>query len=263
MSLDNRNFNNIPTELIIINSLLDKNTSPNGFNTLINNNFNIFLPLIYYPNINLIFKDNVFPFPSNIKNRSDSFSSVSTNLFTNTENNSALFKEEINFINNKRFPTKRPRKENKDNIRKKIKRGFFNNALVKKLNDKLKSIASHYYFEKFPQYFASDVNQKRNKEILNMTLLEIFEKKELYIHENEKGLLNYSHNLNVVQSEEVKENEELKNIFNKSFRELYEEYVHSNEFNIDEISRLKKKNGDEYVKNYIYLAKHLVEFFSQ
>jgi len=263
MSLDIRNLNNIPTELIIINSLLDKNTSPNGLNTLINNNFNIILPLIYYPNINLIFKDSVFPFPSNIKNKSDSFSSVSTNLFTNTENNSALFKEETNFINNKRFPTKRPRKENKDNIRKKIKRGFFNNALVKKLNDKLKSIGSHNYFEKFPQYFASDVNQKRNKEILNMTLLEIFEKKELYIHENEKGLLNYSHNLNVVQSEEVKENEELKKIFNKSFRELYEEYVHSNEFNIDEISRLKKKNGDEYVKNYIYLAKHLIEFFSQ
>ena len=67
----------------------------------------------------------------------------------------------------------------------------------------------------------------------------------------------------MVQSEEVKENEELKKIFNKSFRELYEEYVHSNEFNIDEISRLKKKNGDEYVKNYIYLAKHLIEFFSQ
>ena len=50
MSLDNRNLNNIPTELIIINSLLDKNTSPNGLNTLINNNFNILLPLIYYPN---------------------------------------------------------------------------------------------------------------------------------------------------------------------------------------------------------------------
>ena len=166
-------------------------------------------------------------------------------------------------MNNKRFPIKRPRKENKDNIRIKIKRGFFNNALIKKLNDKLKSIGSNKYFEKFPQYFVSDVNQKRNQIILDNTLGEIFEKKELFIHENKKGLLNYSHNLKAVQSEEIKENEELKKIFNKSFRELFEEYVNSYEFKINEISRLKRKNGDEYVKRYIYLAKHLIEFFSQ
>ena len=135
--------------------------------------------------------------------------------------------------------------------------------MVRKLNCKLKNIGSPKYFEKFPQYFVSDVNQQRNKEILNITLGEIFEKKELFTHENEKGLLNYSHNLKVVQSEEIKENEEFKKIFNKSFRKLYEEYVNSNEFKIDEINRLKEKNGDEYVKNYIYLAKHLIEFFSQ
>ena len=66
-----------------------------------------------------------------------------------------------------------------------------------------------------------------------------------------------------MQSEEIKENEEFKKIFNKSFRELYEEYLNSNEFKIDEINRLKEKNGEVYVKNYIYLAKHLIEFFSQ
>ena len=264
MLSDYRNLININTELIIVNSLLTKNLSLNIINPLINNNFNILLPLINYQNINLISKQGVFPFSTNEENRRDSVSSSeSSNLFTNSENNDALFKEATNFINNKRFPSKRPRKENKDNIRKKIKRGFFNNALVRKLNCKLKNIGSPKYFEKFPQYFASDVNQQRNKEILNITLGEIFEKKELFTHENEKGLLNYSHNLKVVQSEEIKENEEFKKIFNKSFRKLYEEYVNSNEFKIDEINRLKEKNGEVYVKNYIYLAKHLIEFFSQ
>ncbi len=225
------------TELIFINSLLAKNLSLNGINILINNNFNVLLPLINYLNINPILKEGVFPFSINKENSRDSVSSsISTNLFTNSENNSALFTEETYFINYKRFPSKRPRKENKDNIRKKIKRGFFNNALVKKLNDKLKSIGSNLYFEKFPQYFVSDVNQQRNKEIMNITLGEIFEKKELFTHENEKGLLNYSHNLKVVQNDEIKENEEFKKIFNKSFSELYEEYINSNEFKIDEIN---------------------------
>ena len=65
-------------------------------------------------------------------------------------------------LKRKRFMERRPRKENQDNIRKKIKRGFFNSALIKKLNEKLKSIGSRKYFRKFPQHFVSDVNQKRN-----------------------------------------------------------------------------------------------------
>ena len=96
-----------------------------------------------------------------------------------------------------------------------------------------------------------------------MTLREIFEKKELFIHENEKGLSNYSHNLKVVESEEIRENEEFKKILNKSFRELFEEYINSDEFKIEEINRLKKKNGEEYISKYIYLAKNLIEFFSK
>ena len=46
----------------------------------------------------------------------------------------------------------------------------------------------------------------------------------------------------------------------KTFYQLYEEYINSNEFN-DEINRLKKNNGDEYIAKYIYLAKNLIEFF--
>ena len=66
-----------------------------------------------------------------------------------------------------------------------------------------------------------------------------------------------------MQSEEVKENEEFKKILNKTYRNLYEEYINSDEFKIDEINRIKNKNGDEYIKRYIFLARHLIEFFSQ
>ena len=186
------------------------------------------------------------------------------NLFTNIEKNSLLVKNEEEMLKRKRFQDRRPRKENQDNIRKKIKRGFFNNGLIKKLNEKLKSIGSKKYFRKFPQHFVSDVNQKRNKELFNMTLREIFENKELYINEDKEGLRNYLNNLKVVQNEEIKENIELKIIFNKTIYELYEEYINSDEFNIIEINRLKeKKMQDDYVKRYINLARYLILFFTQ
>ena len=173
-------------------------------------------------------------------------------------------KDEINFLGNKRLSYRRQRKDNKDNIRTKIKRGFFNSALINKLNDKLKSIGSTKYFMKFPQNFVSDISQKRNKEIVNMTLKEIFEKKELYKQENEIGFENYLHNLKVIQSEIIKENSEFKKILNKTFRELYEEYINSDEFKIGEIGRLKEhKMEDDYIKKYIYLSRELIDFFNQ
>ena len=186
------------------------------------------------------------------------------NLFTNIEKNSLLVKSGEEMLRRKRFQDRRPRKENQDNIRKKIKRGFFNNGLIKKLNEKLKSIGSKKYLRKFPQHFVSDVNQKRNKELFNMTLREIFENKQLYINEDKEGFRNYLNNLKVVQNEEIKENEELKIIFNKTVNELYEEYINSDEFNIIEINRLKeKKMQDDYIKRYINLARYLILFFTQ
>ena len=191
-----------------------------------------------------------------ITNRTDS-------LFNKADSNSALDKE-ANLLGNKRYPHRRQRRDNRDNIRKKIKRGFFNNALINKLNDKLKSIRSNKYFMKFPQNFVKDICQKRNKEIINLTLKEIFEKEELYKQENEKGLDNYLHNLRVIQSEEIKENEEFKKILGKTYRELYEEYINSDEFKIGEIGRLKKhKMKDDYIKKYVYYSRELIEFFNQ
>ena len=186
------------------------------------------------------------------------------NLFTNKEKNSFLVKNGEEMLKRKRFQDRRPRKENQDNIRKKIKRGFFNNGLIKKLNEKLKSIGSKKYLRKFPQHFVSDINQKRNKVLFNMTLREIFENKELYINEGKESLYNYLNNLKVVQNEEIKENRELEIIFNKTIYELYEEYINSEEFNIIEINRLKeKKMQDDYIKRYINLARYLILFFTQ
>ena len=148
----------------------------------------------------------------------------------------------------------------KDNIREKIKRRFFNVYLINKLEVLRKKIKFKNYFCKFPSFFAKDVKIDRNKKILNITLREIFEKEELYNYENENGLKNYKHNLKVVQTKEIKENEEFKEMLNKTFYELYKEYL--DDFKIEENKNLKnKRENDNYIETYNNLMDNLMEFF--
>ena len=183
-------------------------------------------------------------------------------LFTNIENeesNSNI--NDANFLKRKRYPQKRRRRENQDNMRKKIKRGFMNIALITKINVNLKLNNIVSYLEKFPQNLVCDVTKKTNKDLIDMTLEQIFEKKELY---DEDDLSKYEHNLKVIKSKEVQQNSELKAILNKKYSELFEEYINSKEFKVDEINRLKKnKMSDSYIERYIYLSKHFIKFFSE
>ena len=171
----------------------------------------------------------------------------------------ALF--QIDFGEKKVLPKINRRRESKDNIRKKLKIVFFNNYLFKKINAILKSQQSKLYFEKFPITFVNDIRKNTNKDIIYMTLLEILSRKELY---NEKDLDNYYHNLKVVESKEFKENENLKKILNKKYCELFEEFINSKEFNVDEINRLKKNNLDDvYIKRYIFQSKYFIKYFAE
>lgn len=180
------------------------------------------------------------------------------------ESNLLFAEEEEIFLGRKRGQKKRKRKENADNIRIKAKRAFFNNVIYKALNKLLKNIGSIQYFEKFPNKFTGDVNKKRNKCIVNMSLREIIVNEDLYKCENQKGFNQYLHNLNIVESEEIKANKEFKKILDKTFGELYENYINSDEFLIDEINRLKKeKMSNLYIERYKGFCKQLISFFLQ
>ena len=233
-------------ETIIFNKNEDEQSYPNTILNKINSVFENYTP-IFEPVNAKIFK---------VIHRER------TSLFTNLENddiNSSTNDE--TFLKRKRFPEKRRRLENQDNMRKKIKRGFLNNAVITKLNEILFDNKNKLYLVKFPQNLVVNVTKNANKTLLNMSLEQIFEKKELY---KEKDLINYAHNLKVIKSKEVQGNSELKAILNKKYSELFEEYVNSKEFKVDDINRLKKnKMNDFYIERYIYLAKHFIEFFSE
>ncbi len=181
-------------------------------------------------------------------------------LFSKLEGD--LFKEEENsLINRKRYKVKRSRRENQDNIRKKIKRGFFNSALIPKINMIIKKQGGKFFFEIFKQHFVSDVTKESNMELYNMTLEEIFKKKELY-HQTE--LNTYYYNLKIFNSKEIQENKELKNILNIKLFKIFEDFINSKEFLIDEVNRLKNKNMEDlYIKRYIYLGKNFMKFINE
>ena len=182
--------------------------------------------------------------------------------WTNIENKSTDLSanDEITFLKRHRNKSKRKRRDNKDNIQKKIKTGFFNRYLYIKINSLLIKNKSKIKFPKFPQKFCSSISREANIKLLNSTLIEIFGAKE---HYSEKELINFEHNKEILKNIEIKENEELQEILNKTYRELFEVYINSKEFNIDEINRLKNKNMENaYIKYYKYLAKNLIKFFS-
>lgn len=181
-------------------------------------------------------------------------------FFTKKEDNPPLFQEEKKFLKRKRSKIRKKGKDRKDNMRVKIKRGFFNFTLIRKLNRLLADIGSNKYFENFPAEFVSKVGRKINKKILDKTLRQLFEDEKIYGKLDPTGLEKFRHNLQVVQSE-IK-NRELKNVLDKTFRLLYEEYLNSDEFKVEEINRLRKnKMKDDYIEKYIYLSKHLIQFF--
>ena len=156
-------------------------------------------------------------------------------------NESLPAEEEKCFLKKRCKARRRRRKENNDNIRIKIKRNFLNKYLKSRLNNILQMDGIKKYFDFFPNKFSRDISKGRNSMILDLTLREIFLDKKLYLFEDEDGNYKYEHNFNMIQSDEIKNNEKLQKILNKTIRELYAEYLDSDEFNIDEINRLKKK----------------------
>ena len=145
-------------------------------------------------------------------------------------------------------------------IRVKIKRTFMNKYLINALNKLLKEAGFFIYFTKFPQKLANNMTKEKCKILMDMRLKDIFEAKELYEGNYNK---NYNHNSKLVYEIEKKGKPELIMILNRKLRNLFEEYLNSEEFGKIELNRLKSSNirlDEYYIKKYVYLAKFFIGF---
>ena len=189
------------------------------------------------------------------------------NVFTPAKKNKENFKEDTKVIF-KIVNDKKQRKYKPDNIRKKIKIKFFK-ALRHCINNKLKEENKNLKLEYLPQNFVSNATKKVNKPMLNKTLEEIIIENKVNNSEKEETKNKYHKNLNLLaylkqlDNLNKKEIKDIYKIFNISIKDLFNEYLKSNEFK-DHINEIKtKEKNEEYVKMYTNHAGKFVEYYSK
>ena len=161
--------------------------------------------------------------------------------------------------------SKKIRKFNADNIRKKIKSRFLK-ALKTAINQKLKKANSIKFFNLLPQKFICNVSKKINRNVLYNTFKEIYSKD---FCENQKEInadySKYCQNIEVLEYLEKKNDIAIKSNYdtfkNMKYYQIFEEYLRSKEFE-NEITNLnQEKENVEYINDYIKLACNFIDFF--
>ena len=234
----------------------------------INNKFLCKKKKIFYVN----YRENFEIFNSGIYNKSSKkiINETLEELYKNKSNtmNSGIMGEFKTQKNNKKKKIKNifKRKENSDNIRKKIKSRFLKD-LKNTINKKLKIAGSNKFFKLLPQKFITNITKEKNKPILNLTFKELFSKN---FCENGKecgpDFKNYHHNLTVLnyleKNKNIGESSNYSSFKNMTFNQIYNEYLKSKEFEIEIASLKQEKENDKYIKEYIIKASNLINFFS-
>ena len=174
-------------------------------------------------------------------------------------------KENINNIYNERAHSLKTRKENADNIRKKIKCRFIK-KLKEFINQKLKLAGSKKFFALLPQIFVCNISKDKNRIMLDKTFKELFSF-NFSEDENDANFKNYKKNIDTLKYLENKKDISEKSNYNcyKNLKlyQIFDEYLRSKEFENEIINLELKGEKDNYIYNFIKLACNLNNFFSE
>jgi len=185
------------------------------------------------------------------------------------------------YINNKKKKKSKDtkkRKDKPDNIRKKIKSRFLK-ILKTRINEKLKSAKSEELFDNLPQCFISNISKDGNKFILDMTIKDLLTKnffedgnsndnsEKVFIQKKRNPNKDkYEKNQKVLEyldrNSNISKNSNFNVISKLTFREIFKEYLKSEEFEKD-ILKLKDKDSERYIKDYIIKAYDFLDYFSK
>ena len=171
----------------------------------------------------------------------------------------------------KKRKIKKIRKFKSDNIRKKIK-SRFHKTLKDLINEGLKIAGSKKLFDFIPHFFVNNVTRKINSKFFDLSYKELLSYNFINEQYNEKALNKEADYKKFLKNQEVlkylEKNENICKesgfdlISGKKYKDLLTTYFSSFEFE-NSIIRLKKENeNNDYIQEYIFIAKHYVEFFS-
>ena len=157
---------------------------------------------------------------------------------------------------------KKLRKEKPDDIRKKIKSRFFK-SLKNCINQEIEKRGINKKMEYLPQNFISNISKEEIKLMLDKTLKEI-----INIYCIERNDEKSEKNLNLLKYLEVqkeKNNDKINKIykiFQTKIKDLFNEYIHSEEFEQSLVKLKEEGNYFDYIKSYINEANNFINFFS-
>ena len=179
-------------------------------------------------------------------------------------------------IHENKYLGKKHERKRSDHKRKRIKSNFCNH-IIKILNKKLKLINSFLRFEKFPQCEIINVAKNENKKIFNFTLKEMLlykafeniphlklknQNREIITEiERERNNKEWEHNNNILKFLEVEGNKVINDVLNKKLKDIYEEYLISDEFQ----QSLEELRGEgkyhDYIHEYFITAQTFLKYY--
>ena len=249
----------------IINTLGDADKQ-NKFRVYSLNDFNLFHPggnIEYYKQIKEEINEQVF----NQLEEDNNKPTATTSKFK-------IYKAR-NKKNKKKTKEKKKRKDKPDDVRKKIKSRFLKTT-KNRINQMLKIAKSKEFFDFLPQCFICNISKLKNKPIIDMTFKELMSQKFYEDNEKKKDKLflnkktnpdkkKYENNAKVLkyleENYEICRKSNFNVIGNMKFKDLFKEYLKSEEFE-REIEKLKEEqNSVNYIKDYIIKAYGFINYF--
>ena len=156
-------------------------------------------------------------------------------------------------------------KFSKDNIRRRIK-ALFNNYIIRLLNNliKQKYLNSRHYFLKMNIKVTKDLGIEYNRYLLNAPL------KEIIVNVSNKYQNKENNNIKCIKYiEEQKDNEEIINILNMTYEQLYINYLKTTKNDSQENSfeahqeKMLNLYGKEYLDKFIQNTQNFLEYFKK
>ena len=190
---------------------------------------------------------------------------------TPTQSSNQVFKgnkfKTTNYYTDEKGKKKRKKKKRKckpDDIRKKIK-SRFHKTLKNIINTKLKQAGANKLFNFLPQSFIKNITIKLNSQSLSLTYEKLLEKdysSEIFPKADRNK---YFDNLEVLkylkENPEISKQSEFNKIKNMKYMDILSAYFSSHEFEQTIVEMHKKKETNDYIKEYVNKALNYVNFF--
>ena len=153
--------------------------------------------------------------------------------------------------------------DREDNHRIKIGTNFFNTYLKNRIENIKKAFGCKFCLYNFPKAFIRELIKKSKRIYLDYSLERLLEDEELYKNKDSEGY--YSKNLKIINEIKSGKNKDImeKNGYNKilkmKYKELFEEYLNSDEFK-KKIEQLNSKNK-KAAENFVYCSNSFIKRF--